>query len=311
MVELNERGDAIDLITLKEALTRTAELEDVGGVAYLARLVDGVPRATNVEHYATIVKEKSTLRALITSAHDILAGGLRRRRRTPTRSSTAPRSASSRSPTSASAAASSRSRDLVQGSFDTLSKLQQHRGLVSGVPTGFTELDEMTAGPAAGRPGDRRGPAVDGQDQLRAEHRPARRPQPRAADDGRLLQPRDVGAAAVHPPAHRRGAHRRAPAAQRLPLGRRLRQAGEGGRHARERQDLHRRHGVDRRPRDAGQGAPPQGRARPRPADRRLHPADAGPRPLRQPAAGAGLDLALAEGAGQGAAACRSWRCRS
>src|SRR4029078_9067537 len=36
--------------------------------------------------------------------------------------------------------------DLVQGSFDTLSKLQQHRGLVSGVPTGFTELDEMTAG---------------------------------------------------------------------------------------------------------------------------------------------------------------------
>ena len=53
MVELNERGDAIDLITLKEALTRTAELEDVGGVAYIARLVDGVPRATNVEHYAT------------------------------------------------------------------------------------------------------------------------------------------------------------------------------------------------------------------------------------------------------------------
>ena len=68
MVELNERGDAIDLITLKESLTRTGELEDVGGVGYIARLLDGVPRATNVEHYAAIVKEKSTLRSLITSA---------------------------------------------------------------------------------------------------------------------------------------------------------------------------------------------------------------------------------------------------
>ena len=175
MVELNERGDAIDLITLKEALTRTAELEDVGGVAYIARLVDGVPRATNVEHYARIVKEKSTLRALITSAHDILQeayAGADGRRRDPRRRREA---ASSRSPTSASAPASCRFADLVQDSFDTLSKLQQHRGLVSGVPTGFTELDEMTAGLQPGDLVHRRGAAVDGQDQLRAEHRPARR----------------------------------------------------------------------------------------------------------------------------------------
>jgi hypothetical protein len=69
--------------------------------------------------------------------------------------------------------------------------------------------------PAAGRPGHRRGPAVDGQDQLRAEHRAARRAQSRTTDDGRLLQPGDVGAAAVHPPAHRRGPHRRPAATSR------------------------------------------------------------------------------------------------
>ena len=61
---------------------------------------------------------------------------------------------------------------------------------------------------------------------------------------------------------------------------------------------------VDRRPRDARQGAPAQGRARPRPAHHRLPPADAGARPLREPAAGSGGDLAVAEGAGQGARTC-------
>jgi replicative DNA helicase len=149
MVELNERGDAIDLITLKEALTRTQELEDVGGVAYLARLVDGVPRATNVEHYATIVKEKSTLRALITRAQEILQEAYAGAEDAEEILDSAERRifevADKRIRTGFVPIA-----DLVQDSFDTLSKLQQHRGLVSGVPTGFTELDEMTSGLQAG-----------------------------------------------------------------------------------------------------------------------------------------------------------------
>ncbi len=145
MVELNERGDAIDLVTLKEALTRTAELEDVGGVAYLARLVDGVPRATNVEHYANIVKEKSTLRSLIASAHDILQEAYAGADDADEILDGAERRifevADKRIRTGFVPLA-----DLVQESFDTLSKLQQHRGLVSGVPTGFAVLDEMTSG---------------------------------------------------------------------------------------------------------------------------------------------------------------------
>ena len=72
MVALNERSQAIDFITLKEELARGGELDEVGGPAYIASLVDGVPRATNVEYYAKIVKEKATLRNLIYAANKIL-----------------------------------------------------------------------------------------------------------------------------------------------------------------------------------------------------------------------------------------------
>src|SRR5687767_15581108 len=65
MVQLNERNQAIDFVTLKEELGRAGEIDEVGGPSYVAALADGVPRATNVEYYARIVKEKSTLRSLI------------------------------------------------------------------------------------------------------------------------------------------------------------------------------------------------------------------------------------------------------
>jgi replicative DNA helicase len=74
MVALSERGGAIDFVTLKEELSRAGELDEVGGPAYIASLADGVPRSANVEYYAKIVKEKSTLRSLIHSANKILAG---------------------------------------------------------------------------------------------------------------------------------------------------------------------------------------------------------------------------------------------
>src|ERR1044072_8906481 len=73
MVTLAERGNAIDLVTLKDELGRAGEIDQVGGPAYIAALVDGVPRSTNVSHYARIIKEKSTLRNLIFSANKILA----------------------------------------------------------------------------------------------------------------------------------------------------------------------------------------------------------------------------------------------
>jgi replicative DNA helicase len=145
MVALSERGGAIDFVTLKEELSRAGELDEVGGPAYIASLADGVPRSANVEYYAKIVKEKSTLRSLIHSANKILAGAYEAEDEPDLLLDEAERAIF--------AIAEDRIRqgfvplrDLVQSSFATIEKLQQHEGLVNGVPTGFVDLDEMTSG---------------------------------------------------------------------------------------------------------------------------------------------------------------------
>ena len=145
MVVLSERGDAIDFITLKEELSKSGEMEEVGGPAYLASLVDGVPRSANVEYYARIVKEKSTLRSLISSATRILADAYEAEQEPDVLLDEAERQIFSIAEDRIRAGFTPL-RDLVQGSFATIEKLQQHKGLVTGVPTGFIDLDEMTSG---------------------------------------------------------------------------------------------------------------------------------------------------------------------
>ena len=73
MIELAERREPIDLVTLKAALKREGELEDVGGPAYLASLVDGVQGSTNVVQYARIVEKKAALRALVNIRYTLQA----------------------------------------------------------------------------------------------------------------------------------------------------------------------------------------------------------------------------------------------
>ncbi|HEX6322180.1 MAG TPA: replicative DNA helicase [Vicinamibacterales bacterium] len=145
MVVLSERGEAIDLVTLKDELARSAELDEVGGPAYIAALTDGVPRASNVEHYAKIVKEKATLRNLIHSAKKILTSAYE--------AEEAPDELLDQAEKQIFEIAEDRIREgfvplsaLVNSSFSTIEKLQQHKGLVTGVPTGFADLDEMTSG---------------------------------------------------------------------------------------------------------------------------------------------------------------------
>jgi replicative DNA helicase len=75
MERLSSDTRTIDLLTLREELQKQNELEAVGGVAYVAALLDGVPRVSSVMHYARIVKEKSLLRKLIHSANEILVRG--------------------------------------------------------------------------------------------------------------------------------------------------------------------------------------------------------------------------------------------
>lgn len=145
MIALSERGDAIDLVTLNEELARAGELEEVGGPAYITSLADGVPRSANVEHYARIVKEKSTLRTLIHSANRILTSAYEAEQDADLILDDAEKRIFE--------IAEDRIRegfvplrDLVQSSFTTIEKLQQHKGLVTGVPSGFIDLDEMTSG---------------------------------------------------------------------------------------------------------------------------------------------------------------------
>ena len=145
MVALSERGDAIDFITLKEELGRSGDLDEVGGPAYIASLTDGVPRSANVEYYARIVKEKSTLRNLIHSANKILSEAYEAEQEPDLLLDEAERAIF--------AIAEDRIRagfvplrDLVQSSFTTIEKLQQTKGAVTGVPSGFADLDEITTG---------------------------------------------------------------------------------------------------------------------------------------------------------------------
>jgi replicative DNA helicase len=145
MVALAERSQPIDLVTLKEELERAGELEEVGGPAYIASLVDGVPRATNVEYYAKIVREKATLRNLIHSANRILSSAYEADQEADLILDEAE--------SAIFAVAEDRvksgfvpMRDLVRESFPKIEKLFEHQSFISGVGTHLPDLDRMTRG---------------------------------------------------------------------------------------------------------------------------------------------------------------------
>ncbi|HJO17514.1 MAG: replicative DNA helicase [Vicinamibacterales bacterium] len=145
MVSLFERDEVIDLVTLKEELNRAGNLNEVGGPAYIAALVDGVPKSTNVEYYAKIVKEKATLRSLIGSANKILT--------TAYQAEVEPEVQLDQAESEIFQIADGRLtegfqslRDLVPGGLETLEKLENQQGFLTGVPSGFTDLDRLTSG---------------------------------------------------------------------------------------------------------------------------------------------------------------------
>jgi replicative DNA helicase len=145
MVALNERNQAIDFVTLKEELGRAGELDEVGGPAYVASLADGVPRATNVEYYARIVKEKSTLRNLIFAANKILTNAYEADQESDLILDDAESAIFSVADDRLKAGFVPM-RDLVKESFPKIEQLFEQKRLITGVPTGFVDLDEMTRG---------------------------------------------------------------------------------------------------------------------------------------------------------------------
>jgi len=145
MVGLTDRNQPVDFVTLTDELTRSGELEEVGGPAYVSALTDGVPRSANVEYYARIVKEKSTLRRLIQASNEVLVRAYDAEEDADDLLDEAERTIFS--------IAEGRMRsgfvklsELVDGGYAMLEQLQASRGLVTGVPSGFVELDEMTSG---------------------------------------------------------------------------------------------------------------------------------------------------------------------
>jgi replicative DNA helicase len=72
MLTLAEKRTAVDLLTVRDALSNAGQLEECGGPAYITGLTDGIPKSTNIEHYAAIVREKAMLRELIYAANKVL-----------------------------------------------------------------------------------------------------------------------------------------------------------------------------------------------------------------------------------------------
>ncbi|HYK90892.1 MAG TPA: replicative DNA helicase [Acidobacteriota bacterium] len=145
MILLANDSRAIDLVTLKNELQRADDLENVGGPAYLSSLTIGLPRAINIEHYAQIVKEKATLRRLIQISNEIMA-------RSYQNEDTAQEilhevekqifEIGSRQFRTGFAPIDS----VVSDVFKHIEEVSNRKSKVTGLETGFSELDKMTAG---------------------------------------------------------------------------------------------------------------------------------------------------------------------
>jgi replicative DNA helicase len=145
MAALAERSQAIDLVTLKDELIRGSALEAVGGAAYLASLVDGIPRITNVEQWSRIIKEKAVLRNLIHAGNRIVHSAFEAEEEAGVILDKAEKAIFD--------IAEHRIRqgfvgirEIVKESFRTIDQLSQSKELVTGLPTGFVDLDEKTSG---------------------------------------------------------------------------------------------------------------------------------------------------------------------
>jgi len=159
MLQLAERSEPVDLITLSETLKASGDLPDVGGTSYLAELAERVPTAANVVHYARIVRDRSLLRNLIGAATDIASKGYDADGDVAELLDQAERSIFNITERQIRASFSSIGEVLV-GSLKTIERLYEQKQAVTGVPTGFADLDRITAGlqPSdliivAGRPG--------------------------------------------------------------------------------------------------------------------------------------------------------------
>jgi replicative DNA helicase len=145
LIELSERDEPADLITTTNELRKKGELEMVGGASYLAYLIDSVPSAANIEYYARIVKEKAILRKLIETSTEIITQSYEDRTDVEAFLDEAERAIFEISEKRVRPSFFS-IKEIVKESFKTIEQLYKKKELVTGVPSGFKELDRLTAG---------------------------------------------------------------------------------------------------------------------------------------------------------------------
>ena len=145
ILNLYNRADPVDIITLKTELQSMKQLEAVGGLEYIAQLPDKVPTTANVEQYIKIVEEKSALRALIKKANELISLGYDQTQDVEDILDSAERKIfdviQNRNQKGYSAI-----KDILVDSFTQLEQLYNQKQHITGVPTGFADLDYITAG---------------------------------------------------------------------------------------------------------------------------------------------------------------------
>jgi len=144
-ISLFERNEPVDLITLTHELTRRKELEAVGGAAFLTQLLEAVPTAANVVYHARIVRDKAVLRELIRVATDLVAEGYAEREDVDGLLDLAERKVFEISQDRVSRTFTPL-KHVLKETFELIERLHGRKSLVTGVPTGFREFDEKTAG---------------------------------------------------------------------------------------------------------------------------------------------------------------------
>lgn len=145
MVDLNDASEAIDVVTLKDRLASQNQLEDIGGLAYLGELAVAVPTAANVVHYAKIVQEKAILRRLIKTATNIVTKSYTQSEDVTAILDEAEQAIMNVSEQRSTTGFKSIS-DVLNSTIEQIDQLYQNNDDITGLPTGYRDLDKMTAG---------------------------------------------------------------------------------------------------------------------------------------------------------------------
>jgi replicative DNA helicase len=145
IVSLFEKNEPVDLITVSEELKKKNHLDSVGGMDYITELINSVPTAANVEYYAGIIKEKGALRDLISVSTNIVTEAYQESSHVDNLLDRAEHQIFSISERRI-RPGFQKIKDLVHQSMEKVEELSIREALVTGVPTGFEKLDEMTTG---------------------------------------------------------------------------------------------------------------------------------------------------------------------